>query len=189
MVVRAAFLDRDGVINANVLRDGRPVAPTRIDELRILPGVTEATAKLKAAQFTVIVVTNQPDLATGRMTRAALDAIHHELLRRLPIDGIKICPHTAADACICRKPKPGMLIEAAGDYGIALKDSFIIGDRISDIEAGIAAGCGLTALIDCGYGNPSFGLPDIIAGSLLEAVNSILNGNSLEGASHEISEH
>jgi D-glycero-D-manno-heptose 1,7-bisphosphate phosphatase len=189
MVGRAAFLDRDGVINANVPRDGRPVAPTRIEELRILPGVAEAIAKLKAEQFIVIVVTNQPDLATGRLTRAALQAIHDELLRRLPIDDIKICPHTAADACPCRKPKPGMLVEAAAEYEIALNNSFVIGDRISDIEAGIAAGCGLTALIDYGYGNPTFGLPDIIAGSLLEAVNSILNGNSLEGASDEISEH
>jgi D-glycero-D-manno-heptose 1,7-bisphosphate phosphatase len=189
MVGRAAFLDRDGVINANVPRDGRPVAPTRIEELRILPGVAEAIAKLKAEQFMVIVVTNQPDLATGRLTRAALQAIHDELLRRLPIDDIKICPHTAADACPCRKPKPGMLVEAAAEYEIALNNSFVIGDRISDIEAGIAAGCGLTALIDYGYGIPTFGLPDIIAGSLLEAVNYILGGNPLEGASDEIPEH
>ena len=189
MVVRAAFLDRDGVINANVLRDGRPVAPRRLEELRILPGVAEAISKLKAAQFIVIVVTNQPDIATGRVTHTELNAMHGELLRRLPIDDIKVCPHTAADACACRKPNPGMLFDAAAEYGISLENSFVIGDRISDIKAGIAAGCRLTALIDYGYERPVSRLPDIIAGSLLEAVDCILCRNLSMGTGNGISKH
>ncbi|HXF54890.1 MAG TPA: HAD family hydrolase [Hyphomicrobiaceae bacterium] len=182
MVVRAAFLDRDGVINANVLRDGKPVAPTCVDELRVLPGVVEAMAKLKAAQYMIIVVTNQPDLSTGRITAANLNAIHAELRRRLPFDGIEVCPHTAAAACACRKPRPGMLIAAAAKHGICLAQSFMVGDRMSDIEAGISAGCFLTALISDDYQNCLSGIPDIIAKSLLEAVNSILTSKWLSGA-------
>jgi D-glycero-D-manno-heptose 1,7-bisphosphate phosphatase len=189
VVIRAAFLDRDGVINANVLRDGRPVAPTRLDELRILPGVREAMTKLKSAAFKVIVVTNQPDIATGRTSRAIVEAMHRELRRRLPIDDIRICPHTIAEACNCRKPKPGMLVDAAAEHGICLKQSFIIGDRISDIEAGFSAGCGLTAFIDYGYESLDSRSPDIISASLLEAVNSILNCNFEAGAHDGISKH
>jgi D-glycero-D-manno-heptose 1,7-bisphosphate phosphatase len=189
VVGAAAFLDRDGVISANVLREGRPVAPTRLEELRILPGVEEAVAKLKSAGFKIIVVTNQPDIATGRSNWEIVGAMHRELRLRLPVDDIKVCPHAKEDDCSCRKPKPGMLLAAAAEHGISLKQSFMIGDRISDIEAGLAAGCGLTALIDYGYETTGSRLPDIIAASLLEAVNSIMSRNWPAGAKHGLSEH
>ncbi|MET0653232.1 MAG: HAD family hydrolase [Hyphomicrobiaceae bacterium] len=147
MVTRAVFLDRDGVISANVQRDGRSVAPTRMADFRILPGVEEATRRLKELGFVLIVVTNQPDISTGRNTMAALDAMHDEMRRRLPLDEVKVCIHVDADGCDCRKPKPGMLLDAARERGIDLSRSIMIGDRWRDMEAGRAAGCS-TIMID-----------------------------------------
>jgi D-glycero-D-manno-heptose 1,7-bisphosphate phosphatase len=140
MATRAVFLDRDGVINANVMRDGRPVAPTRLDEFRLLPGVEDAVRALKRAGFLVIVVTNQPDVRTGRTPRATVDAMHDVIRSRLEVDDIKACFHTDADGCSCRKPKPGMLLEAARERDIDLARSYVVGDRWSDVEAGRAAG-------------------------------------------------
>jgi D-glycero-D-manno-heptose 1,7-bisphosphate phosphatase len=141
MVVRAVFLDRDGVLNANIERDGRPVAPWRLEDYEILPGVDEAVRELKRAGFLTVVVTNQPDIATGRSSRATVDAMHDKLRSRVEIDDVRVCPHVDADACACRKPKPGMLLDAAADRGIALERSWLVGDRWRDIAAGHAAGC------------------------------------------------
>jgi D-glycero-D-manno-heptose 1,7-bisphosphate phosphatase len=141
MVVRAVFLDRDGVLNANIERDGRPVAPWRLQDYEILPGVPEAVGELKRAGFVTVVVTNQPDIATGRSSRATLVAMHDKLRRQVEIDDIRVCPHVDADACACRKPKPGMLLDAAADHAIALNRSWLVGDRWRDIAAGQAAGC------------------------------------------------
>jgi D-glycero-D-manno-heptose 1,7-bisphosphate phosphatase len=141
MVVRAVFLDRDGVLNANIARDGRLVAPWRLEDYQILPGVPDAVRELKRAGFVIVVVTNQPDIATGRSSRATLDAMHDKLRSHVEIDDIRVCPHVDADACACRKPKPGMLFEAAADHGIALERSWLVGDRWRDIAAGNAAGC------------------------------------------------
>src|SRR5207302_11136890 len=112
------------------------VAPTTLDEFRLLPGVEEAVHSLKAESFILIVVTNQPDVATGRTSRATVEAMHAELRRRLPLDDIKACFHVDADGCICRKPKPGMLVEAAAERDIDLSTSYMVGDRWRDIEAG-----------------------------------------------------
>src|SRR5690349_6729200 len=118
MVKAAVFLDRDGVVNANVLRDGKPVAPTKIDEFRLLPGVEEAVRRLKNAGYIVIVCTNQPDIATGRTARATLDAMHDIVREKLKVDDIKACFHTDKDDCDCRKPKPGMLVAATREHGL-----------------------------------------------------------------------
>jgi histidinol-phosphate phosphatase family protein len=120
VVTRAVFLDRDGVISANVERDGRPVAPTTMADFRILPGVEEATQRLKDLGFVLVVVTNQPDITTGRNTMATLELMHGEMRRRLPLDDIRVCVHVDADGCNCRKPKPGMLIDAAHRWSIDL---------------------------------------------------------------------
>ena len=173
MVTRAVFLDRDGVINANVLRDGKPVAPTRFADFRILPGVEDAAHRLKDAGYLLIVVTNQPDLRTGRTPRSEIDAMHAEILQRLPIDAIKICDHTDADQCNCRKPKPGMLLEAAGEFGVDLRDSYLVGDRWRDIVAGQAAGC-LTFFVECGYEQENPSQPDRVVRSMAEAADIIL---------------
>jgi D-glycero-D-manno-heptose 1,7-bisphosphate phosphatase len=149
-VKRAVFLDRDGVINASVVRDGKPYPPASVDEMEILPGVPEALAALRAAGFELIVVTNQPDVARGTQTRAAVDAIHARMQRDLPLDAIYACFHDDADNCDCRKPKPGLLVNAARDRGIDLASSFMVGDRWRDTDAGLAAGT-RAIFIDRGY--------------------------------------
>ena len=174
MVRPAVFLDRDGVINANVERDGRPVAPTSLDEFQLLPGAEDAVRRLKQAGFLVSVFTNQPDVATGRSLRATVDAMHAVVRDRLLVDDIKVCFHTDADACDCRKPKPGMILEAAREHSIDLTRSYAVGDRWRDIAAGRAAGC-LTIFVDYGYEQDGPNEPDQVAGSLSEAADFILN--------------
>jgi D-glycero-D-manno-heptose 1,7-bisphosphate phosphatase len=172
-VRRAVFLDRDGVINANIERDGRPVAPTMLAEFRLLPGVGEAVARLKQNGFVVVVVTNQPDIATGRTERAVLEAMHREMRRHVAVDDVKICPHVDGDHCDCRKPKPGLILQAARERDIDLPASYVVGDRWRDIEAGRAAGC-TTIFVDYGYPQEQPNHPDKVVGSLTEAVSVIL---------------
>ena len=147
---RAVFLDRDGVINASVVRDGKPYPPATPEELEILPGVPEALARLRAAGYLLIVVTNQPDVARGTARRETIDAMHARLRGELPLDAIYACFHDDADDCACRKPKPGMLVNAAKDHGIELPMSYMVGDRWRDLEAGLAAGC-QGIFVDRGY--------------------------------------
>jgi D-glycero-D-manno-heptose 1,7-bisphosphate phosphatase len=173
VVRRAVFLDRDGVLNANVQRDGRPVAPSSMEEFHILPGVEEATARLKQLGFVLVVVTNQPDIGTGRTAPATLEAMNTELRRRLPLDDIKVCIHVDADRCSCRKPNPGMLLDAARERDISFEQSIMIGDRWRDIEAGRALGC-LTILVDGGGHQERPSTPDRIVRSLPEAVAYII---------------
>lgn len=173
MVRKAVFLDRDGVINANVMRNGLAVAPTRVEDFRLLPGVTGAIRDLSEAGFRIIVITNQPDLATGRTTQAIVHAMHDQIRSKLPIDDIKMCTHVDADGCECRKPKPGMLLEAAADWDLDLRQSYLVGDRGKDVEAGRAAGC-LTLFVDAGTGESRSVPADRIVGSLAEAARLIL---------------
>ena len=170
---RAVFLDRDGVLNRSVVRAGRPYAPTSLDELELLPGVLEALTDLRTAGFVLVVVTNQPDLATGRIRPEVAEAIHQKLRALLPIDDIKVCGHVDEDACSCRKPRPGMLLEAARDWSIDLYRSFIVGDRWRDVAAGKAAGC-KTIFVDYGYAEELADRPDFVVTSLPEAVKIIL---------------
>jgi len=133
-VVSAVFLDRDGVINANLERNGKPVAPTSLSEFRILPGVIEGVRLLKEAGFLLVVVTNQPDVANGLTPRPTVEAMHAEIRRQLPIDDIVVCFHADADKCSCRKPKPGMIFDAAARHGIDLASSYLVGDRWRDVN-------------------------------------------------------
>ena len=170
---RAVFLDRDGVINRATVRDGRPYPPEHIAELEILPGVPGALARLRAAGFRLIVVTNQPDVARGTQRREVIDAMHAHLMAVLPLDEIRVCPHDDADQCVCRKPRPGLLEDAAGEAGLCLADSVMVGDRWRDIEAGRLAGC-RTVLVDYGYAEQAPAPPDLVVRSLAEAVDWIL---------------
>jgi D-glycero-D-manno-heptose 1,7-bisphosphate phosphatase len=172
-VVRAVFLDRDGVINANLERDGKPVAPTRLAEFHILPGVEEAMRRLKAAGFLLVIITNQPDVATGLTPRGECEAMHAAIRNGLPIDDIMVCFHVDADNCTCRKPKPGMILEAAAKHGIDLAASYVVGDRWRDVNAGQAAGC-TTIFIDYGYPQDRPAVPDQSVRSLSEAADFIL---------------
>jgi D-glycero-D-manno-heptose 1,7-bisphosphate phosphatase len=172
-MVRVVFLDRDGVINANLERDGKPVAPRSLAEFRILPGVEDAVDRLKSAGYLLIVVTNQPDVAKGLVDRVEVEAMHAEIRRRLPVNDIIVCYHVDADNCLCRKPKPGMLLVAAAKYEIDLPRSYIVGDRWRDVEAGRRAGC-TTIFVDYGYPQESASQPHKVASSLSQAADFIL---------------
>jgi D-glycero-D-manno-heptose 1,7-bisphosphate phosphatase len=175
-MVRAVFLDRDGVLNRSLLRCGLPHPPDTVEELEILAGVPEALERLRAAGYLLIVVTNQPDLARGTQSLGNVEAIHACLSERLALDEIRVCPHDDADGCRCRKPLPGLLTGAAVQHGIDLAASWMVGDRWRDIDAGHAAGC-RTILIDYGYPEraPSR-MPDYVCRSLVEAADWILRG-------------
>jgi len=185
MMRRAVFLDRDGVINASVVRNGKPYPPASLEEMKILPGVVEAIQSLRQAGFAVVVVTNQPDVATGFQRKEMVEAMHRNICNELLIDDVRVCYHIDADNCACRKPKPGMLLEAAHDLTIDLTCSFMVGDRWRDIEAGKAAGC-YTFFIDYGYEEMKPELPDVVVASLEEASKVILlmqnrNAGGLDG--------
>jgi D-glycero-D-manno-heptose 1,7-bisphosphate phosphatase len=169
----AAFLDRDGVINRAIVRDGRPYPPASLAELEILPGVASALETLRAAGFRLIVVSNQPDVARGSTSRAAVDEINAALMRSLPLEAIRCCLHDDHDDCDCRKPRPGLLLRAAADFAIDLSASWMVGDRWRDIEAGRAAGCH-TIFIDYAYKEAQPPHSDHRVASLHEAVPIIL---------------
>jgi D-glycero-D-manno-heptose 1,7-bisphosphate phosphatase len=167
---RVVFLDRDGVLNRAQVIDGVPSPPASVEALEILPGVAEALDRLRAARFRLVVVTNQPDVARGTQSREAVEAIHDELKRRLPLDEIRVCYHDDADACPCRKPRPGLLLQG-GAFDPAA--SVMVGDRWRDIDAGRAAGCA-TVFVDGGHGEPLRSAPDVRVSTLTEAADWIL---------------
>ena len=170
---RAVFLDRDGVINRAIVRDGKPYPPSNLAELEILPGVPQALKELHAANYLLIVVTNQPDVARGTAKKEDIDLMNDQRSSQLPIDAFKICYHDSGDGCLCRKPWPGALLEAAKEHNIDLSKSFMVGDRWRDIEAGASAGC-KTFFINYRYADPKPETPDFIVSSLLEAQKIIL---------------
>ena len=170
---RAAFLDRDGVLNRARVVDGVPHPPASVEELELLPGVEVACRRLHDAGLMLIVVSNQPDVARGTQTMATVEALNRELAGRLPLDEIRVCPHDDADACDCRKPAPGMLLDAAREHEIDLAKSVMVGDRRRDVEAGKRAGC-RTVFIDAGYSERPPEAPDLTVRELGEAVPWIL---------------
>jgi D-glycero-D-manno-heptose 1,7-bisphosphate phosphatase len=137
----AVFLDRDGVLNRPAYRDGVPIPPNSLDEFELLPGVREAAHRLRSAGYLLVVVTNQPDIARGTQDVAVVDAMNALVQRELEVDAILVCPHDDVDKCDCRKPKPGLLLEAAERFNIDRDRSFMVGDRWKDVAAGRAAGC------------------------------------------------
>jgi D-glycero-D-manno-heptose 1,7-bisphosphate phosphatase len=173
-VLRAVFLDRDGVINRAIVRDRRPFPPATETELEVLPGVPGALARLRQAGFRLVVVTNQPDVARGTQRREVVDRMHARLASLLPIDEFRVCDHDDGDGCECRKPKPGLLEAAARDAGISLRDSFMVGDRWRDVDAGRRAGC-TTIFVDRDYDEQRPDRPDAIVRSLPEAADWILS--------------
>jgi D-glycero-D-manno-heptose 1,7-bisphosphate phosphatase len=169
----AVFLDRDGVLNAPVLVDGRPFPPGEESALELLPGVARACAALAAEGLPLIVVTNQPDIARGRQDARVVDAINKRLQEELNLDEIVVCPHDDGDACACRKPKPGMLVDAAARWDVDLARSVMVGDRWRDIAAGRAAGT-RTVFVDRHYAEPFPEGPDLTVNELQESVPWII---------------
>jgi len=174
---RAVFLDRDGVLNDALLRNGLPYPPPSLRELRIPPGVPALIRRLRAAGFLTIGVTNQPDVARGLQTRAVADALNQAVHQAVSLDAMLACYHDDRDKCGCRKPKPGLLEAAAERYGISLPDSVMVGDRWRDIEAGRRAGC-RTVFIDRDYlEKKPMTPPDANVPSLEEGVAWILGSS------------
>jgi D-glycero-D-manno-heptose 1,7-bisphosphate phosphatase len=170
-VKRAAFLDRDGVLNPMRRSGGTWRAPLTLEEFAPYPWSAESVARLKAAGCPVLVVTNQPEIATGELDPGVLEAMNERLKREVGVDAIYVCPHVDADGCACRKPKPGLLLQAAREWGVDAGASFMVGDRWRDVDAGRAAGC--TTILVAG---PIEGRaqPDFRAADLRDAVTTIL---------------
>jgi D-glycero-D-manno-heptose 1,7-bisphosphate phosphatase len=167
----AIFLDRDGVLNRAIVRDGKPYPPSSLQSLEILPDVREALAQLKAAGYRLIVVTNQPDVARGDQDRQTVESINAELVARLPLDEVRVCYHDDRDDCACRKPRPGLLLQPP-TYD--LSRSVMVGDRWRDIEAGQRARVRATVLIDRNYDEVCKVEPDVRVESLAHAAEWIL---------------
>jgi D-glycero-D-manno-heptose 1,7-bisphosphate phosphatase len=175
----AVFLDRDGTLNASVVRNGKPYPPAALGEFALLPGAAESCTRLDAAGFALVVVTNQPDVGRGTQRKEVVEAMHEHLRSLVPeIELIEVCyapgrgiPHPENHR---RKPAPGMLLDAAASLGLDLASSWMIGDRAGDIDAGHAAGC-RTILIDWGYdeGEPATP-PHFTVGNLAAAAEVVI---------------
>ena len=142
-MARAVFLDRDGVLNRKA-PEGRYIAD--LQQFEILPGALEAVARLRRSGFLVFVVTNQRGIARHIVSPKAVEGMHQYLLNEAKqvggsIDKIYVCPHDDSDGCDCRKPMPGMLLRAAQEHSVDLTKSWMVGDSVSDLEAGRSAGC------------------------------------------------
>lgn len=171
---KTVFLDRDGVINRVLFRNGSPTAPWRFAEFEIEAGVEQALKRLRHAGYKLFIVTNQPDLARGYLAADALQMMTDKLMATLDVDAIKICPHDDRDGCACRKPQPGMLLELAREYDVALADSYMIGDTWKDTMAAWAAGC-KSILLDRSYNHDDPADQRVI--DLNDAVELILGGS------------
>ena len=172
---KAIFLDRDGVLNKSIIIDRMPFSPKNLDETELLPGVKEACDKLHEHGFILICVTNQPDVARKKQSIDMVNAINNYIIMNVPVHDIFTCFHDDCDNCSCRKPKPGLILNAAELYKVDLFNSFMVGDRWRDIDAGKNAGC-KTIFIDHNY-NEKNPIADYTFKSLLDAVPTILTNN------------
>ena len=176
---RAIFLDRDGTINED------PGYLSDPSQLKLFPGVANALARLKKAGYLLIVVSNQSGVARGLIDPKMLPQIHAQLDQLLEpsgarIDSYQLCLHHPNDHCACRKPEPKLLLDSAQEFNIDLKKSYMVGDKFSDVEVGVRAGCRGSILVRTGEGrNAESQLQPrqvlFIADSLPEAADWILN--------------
>lgn len=175
----AVFLDRDGTLNAAVVRAGKPYPPATIKEFALLPGVAENCARLKAAGYVLVVATNQPDVGRGTLSQATVEAIHAKMCQLLPIDRVEVSYDSGSEdpPSPFRKPAPGLLLRAARELGLDLTCSWMVGDRWRDIDCGKNAGC-RTVLIDYGYAERLRAKPDFVVRNFAEAVDVILQAKS-----------
>ncbi len=171
----AVFLDRDGTLNVQIIRDGKPYAPERLADFRLYPGVVEGCRSLKQRGFALVVVTNQPEVGRGTVSRETIEAMHARLRDLVPdIDRIEACFDPGrGEVSRRRKPEPGMLLDAAEALGLDLDRSWMVGDRWRDVDCGRRAGV-RTVFIDFGYSEPLASQPDFTVRSFDEAVGVIL---------------
>lgn len=170
---RAVFFDRDGVLNQAIIRNAKPYPPAHLAEVIIPEDANAALNALKSAGFLLIGATNQPDVARGTASKQTVETINHYLLTQLPLNEIRVCFHDSKDQCLCRKPLPGLLTQAAVAHHIDLARSVMIGDRWKDIDAGKGAGC-KTIWLKQSYDEQTPEAPDFIAHSLTESAKWIL---------------
>ena len=175
----SVFVDRDGVLNRTNLRVGKSYPPDTLDEFEFLPDVESAVQNLKLAGFKVIVVTNQPDVTSGKQSLENVEAMHDLVRKTLKVDDIFTCFCLEGEGCDCYKPKPGMLIDAAKKWNIDLTKSYMVGDRWRDVDAGKAAGC-KTLFIDYAYNERRPDNPDFIVKNLAEASQIILQESNVQ---------
>ena len=169
---KAAFLDRDGVINRAIIKDGKPLSPNTLNELEILPGVIQSITKLKKLNFVCLVVTNQPNVSRKKIDKNSVIQMNNFLKNEIPLDDFFVCYHDDKDNCDCRKPKPGLLLKAGKKWDVDFKKSFMIGDRWRDIEAGKNVGC-KTIFLDYKYSETKPKNPSFVSDTLLNAVHII----------------
>lgn len=169
----AVFMDRDGVLNNTVMRGGQQFPPADLRELVVAPGVEEGCRALREAGYVLVGITNQPDVARGLTDRRTVEEINANLVERLGMSEFRVCYHDDGDDCGCRKPKPGLILQAAQEQRIDVAASYMVGDRWKDIEAGRRAGC-RTVLIRNQFAEPGRCAPTFTVGSFPEAVAAIL---------------
>ena len=174
-MLKAVFLDRDGVLNKNIVRDGGYYSPKKFSEFEIMPDAAVSCDALKNAGYILVVVTNQPDVGRQLVTKEEVESMHDLLRERLPIDHIEVCYHPGQGLsdCTCRKPQPGMLIAASDKLGIDLAKSWMIGDRAVDFECGHKAGCA-TIFVGSDYSQEAVVQPQFKLNTLAEAAAVIL---------------
>jgi D-glycero-D-manno-heptose 1,7-bisphosphate phosphatase len=178
----AVFLDRDGVVNRPIMVAGRPSSPASVDELVLMPMVAEACETLRLAGLLLVVVTNQPEVARGTLAAETLDGMHQELRRQVSVDAVLTCPHDDGDGCNCRKPAPGLLLQAERTWQVEMGLSVMVGDRWRDVEAGRAAGCA-TVWVRHRYRERLPASPDLTVNSLFDAVPWILKRSGCDTTS------
>jgi D-glycero-D-manno-heptose 1,7-bisphosphate phosphatase len=169
----AVFLDRDGVLIRAPVVDGAPQSIRDVSSLELEPWARESCDELGATGLALVCVTNQPDVARGLLAPAELERIHARLRALLPLDEVVVCPHDDADRCSCRKPLPGMLVDAAERHALDLAASVMVGDTWRDVEAGRSAGCA-TVLLERDYSESVRGKADVVVRDLREAASWIL---------------
>lgn len=176
---RAVFFDRDGVLNLAVIRDGKPYPPASIEEFTIALDAHDALSRLRSMNFSLFVVTNQPDVARGKQKRGVVESMNALLLNSLPLDGIYVCYHDDADHCDCRKPGAGLIRQAVAEHNLDVHQSYLVGDRWRDIDCGRAAGC-TAILLDRGYTEQLRRPPHFTVASLTAAADVITSQETKE---------
>lgn len=189
IVRRAVFLDRDGVLNRAVIRQGTPHPPSSLQEFELYEDVADGCTRLKSANFLLIVITNQPDVGRGKQSREMVEAMNGKLRSKIPcLDRIEVCYHAGVrhgEPCNCRKPQPGLILRAAAELKINLTGSYVIGDRWRDIDCARAAGC-RAIFIQRGYRETLCQPPDFTVNNFGEAVDALLRDAGVSSCLHSV---
>lgn len=171
---QAVIFERDGVLNRVPTNAKNQLQPLRLDDFVLNEDARAPLLQLKDAGFLLIATTNQPNLSRGALPRRELDFMHQILQRRLPLDDILVCPHDEADRCPCRKPKAGLLLEAAFKWHLDLERCFVVSDKWQDASAAHLAGCTSILLKSALNGTVHH---DFIAPNLTVAAEKIIQVN------------